>query len=743
MYKRLGRNTVVLLGVGHTNAHVLRMWKMDPPQNAQLICVSDFPIVTYSGMLPGVISGQYPKSAMEIDLIRLAQSAGARVIVGKVTGIDHEKRCLIFAGRPPLYFDILSIGIGSRPSFAGVEVKDDRALLAVKPMQTFLERLTEKLKSAGSNSRPRISIVGGGVGSIEIAFCLYERFYGSPKNRLAGGLDNINPEIQMITGAAEIGTGLLSSSIAKIKDEFGHRGIVVRESARVTSIDAEGIDFKDSSRLDSDIVIWATSAVGAPLLSELGLENDDRGFLLTNQDLQVTKLPGVFAVGDTGTIVGSDISKAGVYAVRQGPILDKNIRRLIERNTSLKEYRPQTDFLKLVNFGNDKALAEYKGRSFSNRLCWSLKDYIDVKFMKMYQDYSAMDMSDMPEDDVDESELMRCLGCGGKIGSQILSDVLRELNVVDHPDVKIGLDNPDDAAVVATHNNEVTVTTDFFAAPFDDPYLVGRIAVLNSASDCFVMGARPTSALAIVQIPLGHSKAQTQVMREIMSGSVEELNRMGAAIVGGHSIEGPRTMIGFTVLGRQIVSPTTKGRLEVGNKLVLSKPMGTGILLAGWMQCQMPAACYRPLIESMLKSNEIALELVQRFQIEALTDVTGFGFVGHLVEMMGASGVSVRIDIDEIPILPGTDEMVGLGIQSTLAPDNRTLASKVAVSGIDIECNTVAPLFDPQTGGGLLFGVSEEKLNDVLKLMTEHGFESTSVVGEVISKDGSPRLQFQ
>ena len=744
MYKRLGRKTVVLLGVGHTNAHVLRMWKMNPPDNAQLICVSDFPMVTYSGMMPGVISGQYPKSAMEIDLIRLAQSAGARIIIGKVVGLDHANRRLIFENRPALSFDVLSIGIGSRPSFKGVEVGDRGALLAVKPMQTFLQRLSTKLNSIKQDKpQPRIAVVGGGVGSIEVAFCLYERFHGKPKHSTAGWFEGIQPDLHMVTGGKRIGSGLLDSSASKILAEFENRNITVRENARVTKIDSTGLAFKDGSHLEADVIVWATSAVGAPLLSELGLENDDRGFLSTQPDLQVTELPGVFAVGDTGTIVGSTTSKAGVYAVRQGPILDFNIRKLVAGQNELRKYRPQTDFLKLVNFGNDRALMEFKGRSFSGRFGWTTKDYIDKKFMKMYQDYQPMEMKVKPLSEDDQNELMRCLGCGGKIGSQILSTVLHELQINDHPDVKIGLDNPDDAAVIKTHDNEVTVTTDFFAAPFDDPYLVGRVAALNSASDCFVMGAQPTSALAIVQVPLGHPRAQTQIMQEIMSGSVEELNRMNAAVVGGHSIEGPRMMVGFTVLGRQVVPPTTKGQLAVGDKLVLTKQLGTGILLAAWMQCQMPSTCYSPLIDTVLQSNEIALELVQKFGILALTDVTGFGMVGHLVEMMRASGASVDLQADQIPLLPHCRAMVDLGIQSTLAPDNRTLVDHISLQNVDVQSDELAPLFDPQTGGGLLFGVKDDKLESVLKFLNDGGFEHSTVVGSVVGKSEIPVLQIK
>ena len=670
---------------------------------------------------------------MEIDLIRLAQSAGARVIIGEVTGLDQENRQLLFRSRPPLAFDIMSIGIGSRPTFSGVEIADDAPLLAVKPMQTFLGRLESRLNELRSTtSNPKITVVGGGVGSIEIAFCLYERFFGKPKHQESSWPTDLQPEIALVTRGAEVGSGLLDSTVNKTRREFEKRNIGVHTGATVASVDKDGLVLATGERINSDVVIWATGAVAGPLLGKLGLETDERGFLLTKDNLEVTKMSGVFAVGDTGTMVGSKLSKAGVYAVRQGPILHKNILRKINGSDNLLPFKPQSDFLKLINLGNDRTIAEFKGRSFLGGWCWKVKDRIDVKFMRMYQDYKPMKMTvDLSDDD----EPMRCLGCGGKIGGEILSSVLKELQIDDHPDVKIGLNNPDDAAVIATKNNEVTVTTDFFASPFDDPYLAGRIAVLNSASDCFVMGAKPTAALAIVQVPTGHPRAQTQVMREVMTGSVEEFNRMGAAIVGGHSIEGPRMMIGYTVLGQQITDPKTKGNLQPGDQLILTKPLGTGVLLAGWMQCQMPAVCFQPLMDAMLKSNEIALELVEKFPVSAMTDVTGFGFIGHLIELMLASKTSVNLDVASIPVLPGCREMIAAGIESTLAPDNRSLSGKIDFENLDTNAKSVGPLFDPQTSGGLLFGIRSELTDQVVTFLQEHGFEETTVVGECIGTE--------
>ncbi len=727
MQKKLGRNTVVLLGVGHTNAHVLRMWKMKPLPNAQLVCVSNFPVATYSGMLPGVLAGQYVPEQMEIDLVRLCASAGARLIVDEVTGIDHEEGHLLFRQRPSLAFDALSIGIGSRPTFQGVEIADQNPLIAIKPMQTFLERLRERFQQvAERTATPRIAIVGGGAGSIEIAFCLHQRLFSDAES-LGLGSDSKSAEISLISGH-EIGNGMLESTRRTIEQQMGRRGIKPISGQRVKCISENSVILTDGASVEADVVIWATSAMAPPLLNKIGLDTDSRGFVATRPTLQTVSQDRIFAVGDSGTIVGKDLEKAGVFAVREGPVLWDNIRRLLD-NRKLVNYVPQNDYLKLINTADGKSIAEYKGKSIYAGWCWWLKNRIDVKFMSMYQDYRPMEMSTPVE--IETADVMRCLGCGGKIGSKLLGQVLEELEVPPSNDVIIGLENPDDAAVVRTRDNQVTVTTDFFASPLDDPYLVGRISLLNSASDCCVMGAQPTAALAIVQLPLGHPRAQLQAMRELMAGSIEELKKMNATIVGGHSIEGPRLIIGFTVLGNQLTDPKTKGMLKTGDRLVLTKSIGTGVLLAALMQGKLPGVSYGPLVEAMLKSNYIALKLIQEHKISAITDVTGFGLAGHLAEMLKASRKSAELDMRYVPVLPGCQALIDSGIESTLAPDNRLVTEKVELEA-DVQSPRLASLFDPQTSGGLLFGISEVHTESVLRFLKDEGFEDSAVIGEVV-----------
>ena len=726
MNQKLGRNTIVLLGVGHTNAHILRMWKMGKrPDNAQLVCVSDFPIATYSGMLPGALAGQYPLEEMEIDLVRLTQSAGARLVIGKVTGLDRDRQQLIFADRPPLAYDLLSIGIGSRPSMAGVSVGEDSALLAVKPMQTFMSRLHSRIETLGKQITDRalkISVVGGGIGSIEIVFGLRQRFQ---KDNL------VAPEINLVTSSSHAGKGLLDSTVKKIASQFGRHSLQMKGNSRVASVNSDHIKLENGGTIYADIVIWATNAVAHDLFQSFDLEKDERGFILTRSTLQSVSDDKIFAVGDSGTIQDANLDKAGVYAVRQGPILHKNLERFVQ-SKPLQQYQPQKNYLKIVNVCDGTAISQHLGRSLHGRSQWWLKNRIDQKFMKMYQDYSLMPMKS--EANPTESE-MRCLGCGGKVGGRILSGVMDKLGIQDDANVIIGLNNPDDAAIVRTASNQVTVTTDFFAAPLSDPYLVGRIAALNSLSDLFVMGAAATAGLTIVQLPEGHPKSQSRVMYELMSGAKHEMDLAGAAIVGGHTIEGPRVVMGFTVLGNQKVDPSTKSNLQAGDRLILSKPLGSGVMLAALMQAKMRGEYFLPLMETMLVSNKIALELILKHNVSAVTDVTGFGFAGHLLEMLSASRLAADIQLETIRTIQGATELVDAGIESTLAPENRWRESQVEIAGDLSNDARYKLLSDPQTCGGLLLGVRPESESAILDVLANAGFADAAVVGTVVESE--------
>ncbi len=757
MQTSLPKRTVALLGIGHTNAHIVKMWRMQPIADTQLVCISNHAISTYSGMLPGVLAGQYPVERMEIDLVRLCASVGARLVLDTVTGIDREQKQIQFKSRPPVSYDVLSIGIGSKPNMSNVDAKPG-GLLAIKPMQTFLSRLRKRLKKLRSvaNERPlRIGIVGGGAGGVEIAFCLPKRI---ERELTDAGVKFPAAEVHLFQSRDRLVPGMYDSTADMVERELVRQGVAIHFGKYVTKVrnkgvtltprrgDAQSANSKaESEFVPLDLVLWATSATAPPSLGKLGLPTDQRGFLRTKDTLESIADHSIFVVGDSGTIDNVDRPKAGIFAVRQGPILFENIKNTL-RAAPNEVFKPQSDYLKLLNTGDGKAIGEYLGRTFFSKFALRWKDYIDGKFMNMYQAYSPPMMADSTSVNSAESDAMRCLGCGGKVSQSVLSRVFKRLEIRQRPEVLIGLDSADDAAVLKM-NGQTAVTTDFFAAPLDDPYLVGRMAALNSLSDVWAMNAEPVAALTMATLPFAdsrHESAQESLLHELLSGAIHEFDKANVSLVGGHTIEGPRTTIGFTILANQSAkAPWTKAGMKKGDQLVLTKPIGSGVLLAAHMQAECRAAWYIELMKHLVVSNAAASAIAAKQKLAAVTDVTGFGLASHLYEMLAASQVGAELDLARMSVLPGAVELVGKGIESTLAPSNRVVEQHIDAPAqmTDDLKSRYELLFDPQTCGGLLLSVSPAKSSELIAELGQVGLAPV-VIGSVKKmKHDAPRIR--
>ena len=368
---------IVLLGIGHTNAHVLDMWRRAPLPGARLVCVSSFAAATYSGMLPGTLSGQYPPGRLEIELRSLAQAARAELVVEPARTVDMETQTVRFEDHEPVLFDVLSVGAGSVPNRAGIDASAG-AWVPIKPMQTFLMRLYERLQELRRDGLEaiRVVVIGGGVGGLEISLCL-----PSYLGRVAGGTPH---GISIVDAGEHVGGGLSPRALRRVEALLAARGVEVITGNRVTRIEDREAVCADGRRVPADLVVLAAGAAPPPVVEAMALPKDSRGFLLTRDTLQSTGPANVFAVGDSGTVAGAGTPKAGVYAVRQGPVLWNNIGALV-RGEPLTPYEPQHDFLRLLNTGDGKALMDYKGWSAHARWCWRFKDYLDSRFMARFR----------------------------------------------------------------------------------------------------------------------------------------------------------------------------------------------------------------------------------------------------------------------------------------------------------------------------------------------------------------------
>ena len=710
--ERASRRHIVLLGVGHTNAHVVRMWAMNPLLDTDLTCVSDSGVATYSGFLPAVLAGQLPPEAMEIDLVRLCAAAGARLITDRVTGLDRGRKQLLFSERPPVKYDVLSVGIGSVPRMPD-QGADAPSLVTIKPMRSFIDRLTTVVRECKNSIEPlQVTVVGGGAAGVEMTQCLPERL------RL---LTSSEFRITLVSQSAELLPDCIPPTVRRVRQSIKERNHTVLNNNTVTQIGEGCVKLQNGSVLPADIVIWATAATAPHLLSECDLPKDDRGFLLTSETLQSIDDASIFAVGDTGTISNGNIPKAGVYAVRQGPILWDNIQRRLA-GRSLIPYEPQKSFLKLLNMGDGTAVGEWRGFSFGGRWVMKLKQRIDQRFMDKYQ--RLPDEMAMPDD-------MPCRGCGCKLGGDVLEAALgtdSEATRDDATVIKVGSDD--------FIQNDVLVTTDFFSAPFSDSWLTGRVAAIHSASDLYAMGAAPFAAEAIVVLPDGDQSTQQQILSDFQAGASHEFERMGATITGGHTITGPRWEVGFTVFGRATGKQLfRKQSLAAGDRLFLTKPLGSGVLMAALMRGQCRHSDYQAMIETMLRGNQASAQIAVNSGVTCGTDVTGFGLLGHLQEML-TDKVRAVLQLDAIPLMPGVHQATEQGIASSLLPANQCYLKGVH-SG---RTESLDLLLDPQTCGGLLLAVPAAKIADFLSRFAEQDLSPPVEIGEVrpVEQGASP-----
>jgi selenide,water dikinase len=240
--------------------------------------------------------------------------------------------------------------------------------------------------------------------------------------------------------------------------------------------------------------------------------------------------------------------------------------------------------------------------------------------------------------------------------------------------------------------------------------------------------------LANVVLPPGDPDAQQRALSDLLAGARQEFTAMGASLVGGHTIVGPRMELGFTVIGKSLGRKLVrKGNLRVGDRLVLTKPIGTGVLLAAHMQSRCSAKHYQQLLDRMLERQHPWSQVTNDCDIEAGTDITGFGLAGHLLEMLQPSEVAAVIDLDAVPFLPGAVEASASGIESTLAPSNRSVDASIQASETIRKQPQYSLLFDPQTCGGLLFGVPEERLSQLIDAAEATGLPTPVTIGQVVA----------
>lgn len=705
---------LVFIGGGHTHALVIKQLGMKPIHGVRITLISEQTLTPYSGMLPGFVAGHYSFLDAHIDLNRLCQWANVRYIRGSVTGINADSNTIDIDSGLTITYDQLSIDVGSTPDLSVPGAREHA--VGVKPVSHFGEIWNTLLHSSES-AAGEWGVVGAGAGGVELVLGMAHRLKA-----------NSALKFHLLFSGERVLPGYPDKVVSTVEQALADKNITVHPSFRVAEVLQHGLVATDNNQVTLDKSIWCTGAAAAGWLADTGLEVSGRGFIAVNQFLQSTSHNNVFAVGDCADMLSDPRPKAGVYAVRQAPFLADNLRAVFDQ-AALKPLKLQTDFLSLLSLGDKSAVGCRAGRTISGEWVWKLKDHIDLKFMRKLNepgDKKAM-QSAAPQE-------MHCAGCGSKLGPDVIAGNLNKLDVFGNQAVTPALGKSEDASLWQVSHGKLAVQSiDGFRSFSEDYWRFGKICVNHALSDLYAMAATPVSAQVWINLAHAHPRIHKRDHGVLMAAIVEALNQQQVTLAGGHSSEGMETHIAIVANGE--VEPgkaISKNTANPGDVLVITKPLGTGVILAADMQAKAPAQATDTAVDSMLQSNRDIALVLQQYNASAVTDVTGFGLLGHLLEMLSSANLTAELNLNDIPLLSGAYQLSEEGFRSTLYPQLQPYILQCdTADGID--SNTIDLLLDPQTSGGLLIALPKEQA-----VRLTGTFESAVVIGQIKTSQYSP-----
>lgn len=730
---------VVLLGGGHSHVIVIRRWAMQPIAGVRLTLISEEPLTPYSGMLPGLIAGNYTHTESHIDLVRLCSWGGVRHIVAQATGVDADNQCIQLRARPPIEYDILSIDTGGAPRLTNV-IGAAEYTTPVKPVANFYARwqLLER-RFGPATQAMQIAVVGAGAGGFEIALAVNHRLQSLCNS------NNVKHKIHWII-RDQILPEFPPSAQKAAAIACGRAGVEVHRGFDVIAVTANSITARAGQILKVDDVLWCTAAQAAAWPAQSTLGCDDSGFITINDGLQSTSHHNVFAAGDVAAQINHPRPRAGVFAVRQGPVLFENLQRAMLQQP-LKQYQPQQRFLTLLSTGDRHAIATRGAVSISGKWVWQWKHWIDRAFMNRFNRLPPMQSNTtkvvntalpavlaaaLANGTVVPQPAMRCGGCGAKVAGDILFDSLSRLEIVARADQLSGLKQADDVAVIRPQQPLLAQSVDQLRSFISDPWQFARIATIHALSDLYAAAATPQSAMLIAALPYAADAIVRRDLQQLMAAVTHELGLVNCALSGGHTSESAELALGFVVNGYLAEPPKLKPALaERQYSVVLTKPLGIGVIMAAHMQALATATEVEAALATMCLDNLAASKVLTACNVAMMTDVTGFGLLGHINNMLSNQRVNITLLLERIPLLVGAAKLSSQGIRSSIfAANNRAIKNLEVDVDAEIERNQRYPLlFDPQTSGGLVALIAPDYAEDCIIQLRQAGYTAAAIIG--------------
>lgn len=666
--KMTSKPQIILAGGGHAHTLIIQKWAMKPTSkpDANITLITNDSTQLYSGMVPGLIAGIYKRNDIEINIRQLCETCNIELIIANIDAIDIKSKAIEISGRPQIRYEILSINVGSE-----TDNQRHREGVKIRPIGDALEYISQETDDHSTPFR----VIGGGYAGMETVLALRTRW---PNRQLE----------------LEVWPSQLNRFEARILME-------------------RGIKIVNSGSVSKGPMLLCTGSKGPEWLKASQLPVNRKGRVITNQNLEVIGLPGIFAVGDCGIVQGQERPPSGVWAIKAAKILEYNLKAK-SSNKRLKKWYPQKTGLQLIGDQAGRAWGQ-KGqiRLTYSKLWWRLKQLIDRTFMKKFAPKQKMKPG---------GKTMDCRGCAAKLSGQTLQKALIRSQIAV---------NAEDAAEILKGEQALFQSVDGFPAIVSDAWLNGRITTLHACSDLWASGARTINAMAVITLPKIGDIYQQDLLSSTLEGIRSALSEQNAQLVGGHTMvsrrepDMPWSMnieVSLSVNG-VTKKPWTKGGIQRGDQLFVSRQIGTGVLFAAAMYGSCPARWIDEALEVMSTNQyQLVRELQElNVKVNACTDITGFGLLGHLMEMINAEETElngVEIEPGNIPAYNGAIELISKGYCSTLAPANRSalknLGKTIRLKG-DINQNHLELIVDPQTCGPLLIACNQEDSNKILK----------------------------
>ena len=701
-------NHLVLVGGGHTNALLMKNWLMKPNlmPDVPITIISRDSSLVYSSMYPSVISRSIRLKQSLIDISSLASSAKISFIKSEVEDIQFNNQKIILNKRPPIEYSkiILNCGSSTKVSREFSELLKVNIACTIRPFFKSYQFIKSEDAFNTKNELPFV-VTGSGLGAIEIAFALRQRW----KDRKL----------------------ILACNPIKISRRF------------LRTLKIFNIQIKEDMNFDYKKVLLCTGNSPHSWIKNSILKLDNNGRIITDKYLRAKDFLDIYAVGDCASVGINKRKSSGILAVKSSQTLCKNINNDFV-NKNLRKWSPQVRGLQIVNLFNKKepmAFAIYGKLVLGpSRLFWILKNILDTNFLQKFKTpFMSSSINDLSTSDMD------CRGCAAKIPQNVLNDSLINSNLEKF------VDSPEDASEIYRSDKHIILESlDGFPSLVSDPWLNGKITALHACSDLWACGAKLISGQVLISIPKIDSAFQNYIFSQSLEGIRSIFDELGAEIIGGHTFESRNISHKPYTLGVDL-SLSVQGVLEFGQKswnkhgmkpgdvLLMSRPLGVGIFFAACMKNINVYESYDEIFKNLVTSQQKLVENIQSIQekfeiqiVNAATDITGYGFLGHLNEMIQATNakrrkenledIKVVLNLNSFEAYPGVIDLINKGIKSSLFEENYKILDSLKYESdepiIDFvfdssinpeEGKTIKKLLcDPQTCGPLLISCNEK-----------------------------------